>query len=57
MPGPELTLSGGPYRHVQPETCHVEDDELRIDIDPLLAEADPYELKLDEMIDAEPSLR
>ncbi|MCS5872748.1 hypothetical protein LN650_03100 [Klebsiella pneumoniae subsp. pneumoniae] len=32
---------------------HVEDDELRIDIDPCY-EADPYELKLDEMIDAEP---
>lgn len=32
---------------------NVDDDELRIDTDPCY-EADPYELKLDEMFDAEP---
>lgn len=32
---------------------NVDDDELRIEIDPCY-EADPYELKLDEMFDAEP---
>ncbi|MDU2775866.1 MAG: alpha,alpha-trehalase TreF, partial [Klebsiella grimontii] len=32
---------------------NVDDDELRIENDPCY-EADPYELKLDEMFDAEP---
>ncbi|STR43246.1 cytoplasmic trehalase [Klebsiella michiganensis] len=50
---PLLTQSGGPYHYVQPELRNVDDDELRIEIDPCY-EADPYELKLDEMFDAEP---